>query len=628
MLPPFLVPPHSPAPALPLPPAPDPPAVAIPSPSPAPDLARVLIELERRSPAEPIDAAAWLDADYSPLPSLVTAARRIFDHEPLPHIRRAQSAGIPQTLAYLTAIAEEARASGGLHLALVTGVPGSGKTLVGLQFVYQTHFAADAVTRQQAVFLSGNGPLVQVLQYALQSRAFVQDVHGFLKHHGGGRSQVPQEHIWVYDEAQRAWDATQVQEKRGHPTSEPEDFLRIGARKSWALMVGLIGEGQEIHVGEEAGLALWNEAIARMPEPWVVHCPAKIAHVFRDATAIHTSHRLDLTVSLRTHLAEDVQDWVASLLEGRLGEAARLAYAGHLLTENGHGLIVQADLSPATGSAERDMGLDLMKRERGDGKGRLTVAADKNYDTKDFVKDLRAMTVTPHVARKDRYSAIDGRTTTWEGYAVSQKKRKLVEEAFGWMKTVGLLAKLRHRGRAKARWVFQFTAAASGLKDLLTHQPARRPQGVSLPTTSAQGQDFRTSAPCGTPPLRPRDLDARSLTPTRFRPTQLGRICSRGSVDSGLRGFAARWYLEGAERRCDAMQGITLDPDVMMGKPVIEGTRITVELVLEELGRGRTIEELLEAHPRLTREGILAAIRFGAEVLRADVSYPLCKSVA
>jgi len=76
------------------------------------------------------------------------------------------------------------------------------------------------------------------------------------------------------------------------------------------------------------------------------------------------------------------------------------------------------------------------------------------------------------------------------------------------------------------------------------------------------------------------------------------------------------------------MQGITLDPDVMMGKPVIEGTRITVELVLEELGRGRTIEELLEAHPRLTREGILAAIRFGAEVLRADVSYPLCKSVA
>jgi transposase len=145
------------------------------------------------------------------------------------------------------------------------------------------------------------------------------------------------------------------------------------------------------------------------------------------------------------------------------GEAARLAYAGHLLTENRHGLVVQADLSPATGTAEREMGLELMKREREETKGRLTVAADKNYDTKDFVSELRTIVVTPHVARKDKYSAIDGRTTRWEGYGQSQKKRKLVEEAFGWMKTVGLLGKLRHRGRAKARWVFQFTAAAYNL---------------------------------------------------------------------------------------------------------------------------------------------------------------------
>ncbi len=91
------------------------------------------------------------------------------------------------------------------------------------------------------------------------------------------------------------------------------------------------------------------------------------------------------------------------------------------------------------------------------------MAADKNYNTKDFVRELRSMNVTPHVAQKDRHSAIDGRTTTWEGYSMSQKKRKLVEEAFGWMKTVGQLHKLRHRGRAKARWVFQFTAAAYNL---------------------------------------------------------------------------------------------------------------------------------------------------------------------
>ena len=77
-----------------------------------------------------------------------------------------------------------------------------------------------------------------------------------------------------------------------------------------------------------------------------------------------------------------------------------------------------------------------------------------------------------------------------------------------------------------------------------------------------------------------------------------------------------------------AKQAIKSDPDVMMGKPVVEGTRITVESILDELGAGRTIEQLLEAHPRLTREGVLAAVRFGAEVLRADVAYPVSKSVA
>jgi uncharacterized protein (DUF433 family) len=84
----------------------------------------------------------------------------------------------------------------------------------------------------------------------------------------------------------------------------------------------------------------------------------------------------------------------------------------------------------------------------------------------------------------------------------------------------------------------------------------------------------------------------------------------------------------GKEVLAMAAQGITSDPDVMMGKPVVEGTRITVESILDELGAGRTIEQLLEAHPRLTREGVLAAVRFGAEVLRADVAYPVSKSVA
>jgi transposase len=165
--------------------------------------------------------------------------------------------------------------------------------------------------------------------------------------------------------------------------------------------------------------------------------------------------------SNQTHAS--TTDPEALLAKHSPGEAARLAYAGHLMTENRNGLIVQADLSPATGPAEREMALELARKERTETKGRLTLAADKNYDTREFVAGLRAIAITPHVARKKKHSAIDGRTTSWEGYAVSQKKRKLVEEAFGWMKTVGLLHKLRHRGRARARWVFQFTAAAYNL---------------------------------------------------------------------------------------------------------------------------------------------------------------------
>jgi IS5 family transposase len=163
----------------------------------------------------------------------------------------------------------------------------------------------------------------------------------------------------------------------------------------------------------------------------------------------------------QTHASSS--DPEALLAKHAAGEASRLAYAGHLLTENRHGLIVQADLSRATGRAEREVALELIRKERQESKGRLTLAADKNYDTADFVAVVRALGVTPHVARKKKHSAIDGRTTSWEGYALSQKKRKLVEEAFGWMKTVGLLHKLRHRGRAKARWIFQFTAAAYNL---------------------------------------------------------------------------------------------------------------------------------------------------------------------
>ncbi len=166
----------------------------------------------------------------------------------------------------------------------------------------------------------------------------------------------------------------------------------------------------------------------------------------------------------------------ARLYKKASGQEAKLAYLGHVLTENRHGLIIDALVTHATGTAERDaagaMIADLPDTHR------VTVGGDKNYDTKGFVHQLRTMGVTPHVAQypetATRGSAIDARTTRHPGYAVSQQKRKLVEQCFGWMKTVGLMRKLRHRGGARVNWNFIFTAAAFNLVRMRTllAQPA------------------------------------------------------------------------------------------------------------------------------------------------------------
>jgi transposase len=146
------------------------------------------------------------------------------------------------------------------------------------------------------------------------------------------------------------------------------------------------------------------------------------------------------------------------------GSAAVLAYRGHLLTENRNGLVVSTRTTQAYGAAERDAAL-RMAEDNIPGNGRVTLGADKGYDVHDFVGELRHMNVTPHVAQNDnnRRSAIDCRTTRHDGYRLSQRKRKRIEEVFGWMKTVGLLRKLRHRGLEQVGWVFTFTAAAYNL---------------------------------------------------------------------------------------------------------------------------------------------------------------------
>jgi transposase len=153
------------------------------------------------------------------------------------------------------------------------------------------------------------------------------------------------------------------------------------------------------------------------------------------------------------------------------GQPARLCYMGHALMENRHGLIVGGVVTPATGTAEREGALALLDRHRNGSRRRLTLGADKAYDVMAFVGDLRNRAVTPHIARnvhltktgKRRRSAIDGRTTRHPGYAVSQRIRKRIEEAFGWIKTGAGHRKTRFRGVARVGWAFTFAAAAYNL---------------------------------------------------------------------------------------------------------------------------------------------------------------------
>ena len=162
-----------------------------------------------------------------------------------------------------------------------------------------------------------------------------------------------------------------------------------------------------------------------------------------------------------THVSTTDPD--ARLYRKGPGMEARLGFLGHLLMENRNGLVVDAELTRASGHAERLAALAML--DRLPTRGRATLGADRGYDAKDFVAELRERWVTPHVARNTsgRRSAIDGRTTRHPGYALSQKARKLIEEAIGWMKITGGQARTRYRGLLRVRWSFTLAAAAYNL---------------------------------------------------------------------------------------------------------------------------------------------------------------------
>ena len=312
--------------------------------------------------APPVRAAEFLDPErYRPLPSLVKAARELFETGDLRRVRRASAATAPAIEA-VSRIAHEAARTRTRHLVLITGSPGTGKTLVGLTLAHAAFLddlavpRADGRTSVPAVFLSGNDPLVEVLQYELRGaggggKAFVRDVKTYVERYVANPDLVPGEHVVVFDEAQRAWDAAKV--ARAHRTaalagSEPEHLLEFAERiPEWAVVVGLIGSGQEIHEGEESGLGQWLEALRHVgrPQEWTVTAAGSALDAFNGWPRVRNDDRLVLGEELRFHLADVVHSFVDDLIAGESADGLR-ALASRLEDEGFH-LRVTRDLQVA-----------------------------------------------------------------------------------------------------------------------------------------------------------------------------------------------------------------------------------------------------------------------------------------
>lgn len=192
----------------------------------------------------PCDVEKWMDSKYEPLPTIVDAAKLFMKHEELPNIRCVNSTGIPQAIKFLTELTEDAKKNKKHVLALVTGVPGAGKTFLGLQYIYDV---CESNENANSVYLSGNGALIKVLTDALKSNVFVKSIHTVVNEYIAGKAKGFNKNILVFDEGQRAWDRQQMSNKRRIDKSEPDVLVELVEKElDWAVLLILVGEGQEI----------------------------------------------------------------------------------------------------------------------------------------------------------------------------------------------------------------------------------------------------------------------------------------------------------------------------------------------------------------------------------------------
>lgn len=306
-----------------------------------------------------IDAEDWMAKGYKPTPTIIEAAEILYQTHSVTDISRsdASAVNLQETSASVSRAIDEARANQKKVICFVTGVPGSGKTLAGLNIATQR---SDEHRDEHAVFLSGNGPLVDVLREALardkarrervkksiaerEVRSFIQNIHHFRDEYVGNQG-IPIEKVVIFDEAQRAWTRKQaskfMQRKRGHldfDMSEPEFLIRVMDRHpDWCAIVCLVGGGQEINTGE-AGISEWVGALQSKFPNWEVHVSPRIAlpeygsqsevEQFLASPRVHSNEHLHLAVSMRSFRAEALSGFVGHIIDNE-PEAAQIAYMG------------------------------------------------------------------------------------------------------------------------------------------------------------------------------------------------------------------------------------------------------------------------------------------------------------
>lgn len=298
----------------------------------------------------PITPQEWLQSPYHPTPTIIEAARALYAGHTIRELSQSEASSehLRRTQEAVEDVVRQARAQQRRVICFITGIPGAGKTLAGLNVVHSLE------ANLKATFLSGNGPLVRVLQAVLaedlslregitkseasrRATALVTNVHKWIDEYGDKKPEdLPHEDVVVFDEAQRAWNREHSKRKFGRDTSEPEVMLEVMSRRKTAVVVGLVGGGQEINTGE-AGLSEWGRALTKRFSDWdIVVSPDMTSgtlqagsSLFPEAEDVPTNRvsnnpDFHLAVAKRSFRAELLSDWVEFVLSGLPDEASRV----------------------------------------------------------------------------------------------------------------------------------------------------------------------------------------------------------------------------------------------------------------------------------------------------------------